>query len=49
LLRGLVLANETQLKNGKYIFVAKSDILTRPTKQLRGDFKYAIKKLDLFV
>jgi RNase P protein component len=43
----LVLDEEDQLKNGKYIFVAKNSILEREYKVLKNDFKYSIKKLDL--
>jgi ribonuclease P protein component len=42
------LEKEDQLINGKYIFVAKGDILKRDYKTLQKDFKYAVKKLDLF-
>jgi ribonuclease P protein component len=48
LLRALVLEQENQLTNGKYIFVAKIDIFKRDYNVLKKDFKYAIKKLDLF-
>jgi len=44
----LVLEKEDQLANGKYIFVAKTDIFERDHKTLQNDFKYAIKKLGLF-
>ncbi|MGB3750676.1 MAG: ribonuclease P protein component [Arcobacteraceae bacterium] len=47
-LRALVLEKEDQLKNGKYIIVAKNAIFDRTHKILQNDFKYAIKKLDLF-
>ena len=47
LLRALALKYEKDLPIGKYIFVAKSDIFSRDTKTLNGDFKYAIKKLNL--
>ena len=36
------------LENGKYILVAKNAIFERTHKILKNDFKYAIKKLDLF-
>ena len=48
MLRALVLEKEKELKNGKYIFVAKNSIFEREHKTLRNDFKYAMKKLDLF-
>jgi len=48
LLRALALKYEKDLPIGKYIFVAKSDIFSRDTKTLNGDFKYAIKKLNLW-
>ncbi|MEA3314244.1 MAG: ribonuclease P protein component [Campylobacterota bacterium] len=48
LLRALVLEKENQLKNGKYIFVAKNGIFERDFKVLQKDFKYAMKKLGLF-
>tara|TARA_B110000046_G_C12878015_1_gene348902 strand:+ start:335 stop:466 length:132 start_codon:yes stop_codon:yes gene_type:complete len=41
------LDKENQLRNGKYIFVAKHSIFEREYKVLKNDFKYAIKKLDL--
>jgi RNase P protein component len=43
----LVLEKENQLKNGKYILVAKNSIFEKDHKALRNDFKYAMKKLDL--
>jgi len=42
------LEKENQLKNGKYIIVAKNAIFEREHKVLKNDFKYAIKKLNLF-
>jgi len=48
LLRALVLDKEDQLKNGKYIFVAKAAIFQRDFITLKKDFRYALKKLDLF-
>jgi len=42
------LEKENQLKNGKYIIVAKNAIFERTYKVLQNDFKYAMKKLDLF-
>jgi len=48
ILRALVLEKEKELKNGKYILVAKNAIFERTHKILKNDFKYAIKKLDLF-
>jgi len=42
------LEKEAILKNGKYIIVAKNAIFDRTHKILQNDFKYAIKKLDLF-
>jgi len=43
------LQNENKLKTGKYIFVAKADLLAKEHKELKNDFKYAIKKLNLFI
>ncbi|MEA3354565.1 MAG: ribonuclease P protein component [Campylobacterota bacterium] len=47
-LRALVLEKEERLKNGKYIFVAKSEIFNKEHKVLQKDFNYAMKKLGLF-
>jgi hypothetical protein len=41
------LGKEDQLKNGKYIFVAKISIFEREYKVLKNDLEYAMKKLDL--
>jgi len=49
LLRSLCLKYESNLTVGNYIFVAKSDILNRDFKILTKDFKYAMKKLKLFL
>jgi RNase P protein component len=42
------LEKESDLKQGKYIFVAKSELLNREFKVLQRDFSYAMKKLGLF-
>jgi len=42
------LEKENELKSGKYILVAKNGIFEREHKVLKNDFKYAMKKLDLF-
>ena len=47
-MRALILEKETQLKNGKYILVAKNGIFEREHKVLQNDLKYVMKKLDLF-
>ncbi|XPV70635.1 MAG: ribonuclease P protein component [Halarcobacter sp.] len=47
-LRALTLKNENSLKNGKYIFVAKELVFQKSFEQLENDFKYAMKKLQLF-
>ena len=47
-LRALILKFEKKIKTGKYIFVTKENILENSSKELEKDFKYAIKKLDLF-
>ncbi len=46
-LRALALENEKSLKTGKYIFVAKGELLNRSHQALKKDFKYAMKKLGL--
>ena len=46
-LRALVLEKENRLQNGKYILVAKSELLKRSHKILQKDFDYAMKKLGL--
>lgn len=43
-----MLQNENQLKIGKYVFVAKNELLSREFQVLQKDFYYAMKKLDLF-
>ncbi|MBD3841472.1 MAG: ribonuclease P protein component [Campylobacterales bacterium] len=48
LLKALMLQNENQLKIGKYVFVAKNELLSREFQVLQKDFYYAMKKLDLF-
>ena len=48
LLRALVLLNESKLPVGKYVFVAKAEIFNRDHKTLKNDFKYAMKKMELF-
>ncbi|MCK5294376.1 MAG: ribonuclease P protein component [Arcobacteraceae bacterium] len=48
LLRSLVLNQELNLANGQYVFIAKAEIFNRDYKTLQKDFKYAMKKLDIF-
>jgi len=45
----LVLKNATKIDIGKYIFVAKSALLEKDFSILEKDFKYAMKKLGLYV
>ena len=47
-LRSFALTNEKSLKVGKYIFVAKNELLNLTHLSLEKDFKYAMKKLGLF-
>ncbi|MCP4971041.1 MAG: ribonuclease P protein component [Arcobacter sp.] len=47
-IRALLLTYEKKIKIGKYIFVAKENIFEKSPKELEKDFKYAMKKLDLF-
>ena len=47
-LRALCLTFEDKIKSGKYIFVAKERLFEKSHKDLEKDFKYAMKKLDLF-
>lgn len=48
-LRALALKNEKSLKSGKYILVAKSELLNQAHKTLQKDFTYAMKKLGLLI
>ena len=48
LLRALVLLNENRFTTGKYVFVAKVDILKKEFNALKKDFKYAMKKIGIF-
>ncbi len=36
------------ISTGKYIFVAKNELLNRDHKTLQKDFQFAMKKLGLF-
>lgn len=47
-IRALILTFEEKIKTGKYIFVTKENIFEKSPKELEKDFKYAMKKLDLF-
>jgi ribonuclease P protein component len=47
-LRALVLEKEKQLLNGKYIFVAKSELFERDHLTLQKDFNFAMNKLGLY-
>lgn len=48
LMRALTLKYQDNIKTGKYIFVAKEMIFQKNFKELENDFKYAMKKLQLF-
>jgi ribonuclease P protein component len=43
------LEKESNLKNGKYIFVAKNTIFQKDHKELQKDFNFAMKKLGLYI
>jgi ribonuclease P protein component len=47
-IRALCVTYEKKIKTGKYIFVAKDNIFAQNPKDLEKDFKYAMKKLELF-
>jgi hypothetical protein len=45
----LLLEKENRLKKGKYIFVAKAELLERDHKLLQKDFNFAVKRLGLLI
>jgi RNase P protein component len=45
----LVLEFQSQLKNGSYIFVAKSEIENKDYNSLKKDFSWTMRRLDLFL
>jgi len=47
-LRAVFLENESKIKVGSYIFVAKNDINTNDYKKLCNDFNFAFKRLELY-
>ncbi|QKF82754.1 ribonuclease P protein component [Halarcobacter ebronensis] len=46
-LRALCLENENKIQKGKYIFVAKEKLFEKSFEELKKDFNYAMKKLQL--
>jgi len=46
-LRAMFLNYEAKIKNGKYIFVAKNPINERSFLELKKDFDFAFKRLEL--
>lgn len=47
-LRALFLENIDNIKDGRYIFLAKKEIVNIDYMDLKRDFKYLLKKLNLF-
>jgi ribonuclease P protein component len=47
-LRALFMQNEHKIKSGKYIFVAKASLNERNFEQLKKDFNFAFKRLELY-
>ncbi|WP_419766441.1 MAG: ribonuclease P protein component [Arcobacter sp.] len=47
-LRAIVLENEEKIITGKYIFVAKDELLKKSYVQLQKDFNFAFKRLNLY-
>jgi ribonuclease P protein component len=45
-LRALFSDYNEKIKNGKYIFVAKSEIVAADFKNLKSDFEFALKRLN---
>ncbi|RBQ29649.1 ribonuclease P protein component [Aliarcobacter vitoriensis] len=46
-MRAVLLTYDNKIKNGNYIFVAKSSIKDRNFIELKKDFDFAIKRLEL--
>ena len=46
-MRALFATYETQIKPGKYIFVVKNTIHEKNVLQLKKDFNFALKRLEL--
>jgi len=46
-MRALFATYEDQIKSGKYIFVVKNSIHDKSFPQLKKDFDFALKRLDL--
>jgi RNase P protein component len=46
-MRALFASYESQLKAGNYIFVAKTTIHEKNFLELKKDFNFALKKLDV--
>jgi len=47
-LRAVFLSNENKVLTGKYIFVAKQTINDRKYEDLKKDFNFAFKRLELY-
>ena len=47
-LRAMVLSFEKRIQTGQYIFVAKQDIAKKSHAELKKDFNFAFKRLNLF-
>ncbi|GEM_PF-517514 len=46
-LRGMFVSFEKQVATGSYIFVAKQKIFEKDPKELKRDFIFALKRLEL--
>jgi len=46
-MRALFATYENQIKSGKYIFVVKNNIHEKSFLQLKKDFDFALKRLEL--
>ncbi|WP_428025727.1 ribonuclease P protein component [Arcobacter sp.] len=47
-LRAIVLENENKIIAGKYIFVAKDELINKSYADLQKDFNFAFKRLNLY-
>ena len=47
-LRAIVLENEEKIISGKYIFVAKQELLGKTYTELKKDFNFAFRRLELY-
>ena len=47
-LRAILLAHEDKILAGKYIFVAKQELFSRSYDDLKKDFNFAFKRLELY-